>query len=48
MKKVIGFRLEEEVIDQLKIYAINSKTTVQKLLEEYVLKILKQSDESNT
>jgi len=44
MKKVIGFRLEEEISDQLKIYALNNKTTVQKLLEDYVLKILKDEN----
>ncbi|KKQ05055.1 MAG: hypothetical protein US15_C0036G0002 [Candidatus Moranbacteria bacterium GW2011_GWF1_36_4] len=47
MKKIIGFRLDEEVSDKLKIYAIENKTTVQKLLEDYVFKILNQSDDTN-
>ena len=46
MKKIIGFRLDEEVSEQLKIYAIQNKTTIQKLLEDYVLKLLTQSDET--
>ena len=41
-KKQIIFRLEEEVYQQLQIYAIKNKTSVQKMVEECVLKILKQ------
>jgi hypothetical protein len=40
MKKIIGFRLDEEVSNKLKIYAINNKTTIQKLLEDYVNQLL--------
>ena len=41
-KKMVGFRLEEETIGRLKIYAIENHTTVQKVLEDYVLDLLKR------
>ena len=47
MKKIIGFRLDEEVSNELKIYAINNKTTIQKLLEDYVFQILNKPNENN-
>jgi len=41
-KKIVGFRLEEEISIKLKMYAAENKTTVQKILEDYVLELLKQ------
>ena len=40
MKKMVGFRLEEDVRDLLSIYCIKNKTSVQILFEEYVRKLL--------
>jgi len=39
-KKQIAFRLDEEVSQQLLIYAIKHKTSVQEILETYILKLL--------
>lgn len=39
-KKLIGFRLDEETAKRLQIYAIENNTSIQKLLEEYVLQLL--------
>lgn len=44
-KKQILFRLNEENIDKFKIYAIKNKTTMQEILEGYVLSLLE--DDSN-
>ena len=41
-KKMVGFRLEEENVNRLKIYAIEGHTTVQKILEDYILDLLKK------
>jgi predicted HicB family RNase H-like nuclease len=41
-KKQIIFRLEEEIYQQLQIYAITNKTSVQKIVEEHILEVLKQ------
>jgi len=41
-RKLIGFRLEQDTSDRLKIYVIENKTTVQKLLEDYIENILKE------
>ena len=40
-KKQIIFRLEEEIYQQLQIYAINNKTSVQKIVEERISEVLK-------
>lgn len=40
-KKLVGFRLEVETYKKLQIYAIQNNTTVQAILEEHVLKLLK-------
>lgn len=42
-KKQVIIRLNEEVSDQLKIYVIQHKTSVQELLEKYIIKILKDT-----
>lgn len=39
-KKQVSVRLEEEVARALQIYAIENKTSVQAILESYVLKLL--------
>lgn len=43
-KKQIIFRLEEEVYKQLQIYAIEKETSVQKLIEDYVMKLLESGE----
>ena len=47
-KKQVIFRLDEEVYQQLQIYAINNKTSVQKIMEEYVYKILQRKDSDDS
>lgn len=42
-KKLVAFRLEKGVSERLKIYAIENETTVQKILEDYVLNLLKKN-----
>lgn len=44
MKKQVAFRLDEKEIDKLKIYVITKKTTIQKLLEDFIQKILKENE----
>lgn len=46
-KKQIIFRLEEETYQQLQIYAIRNKTSVQKIVEEYILELLKKSNDDS-
>lgn len=43
-RKLIGFRLDEATAKQLQIYAIENNTSIQKLLEEYVIRLLKGKD----
>jgi len=42
-KKQVIFRLEEETYRKLQIYAIENNTSVQKLVEGYVLNLLKRA-----
>ena len=46
-KKQIIFRLEEETYQQLQIYAIRNKTSVQKIVEEYILELLKKRNDDS-
>lgn len=46
-KKQVLFRLNEEIIDKFKIYAIKNKTTMQEILENYVLSLLKDENDEN-
>ncbi len=39
-RKQVIFRLDEEIAKKLQHYCIDSNTTVQKLLEEYVQKLV--------
>jgi hypothetical protein len=39
-RKLIGFRLDEEIAKQLQIYAIENNTSIQKLLEDFVKQLL--------
>lgn len=41
-KKQVAFRLEEDIYKQLQIYAIENDTSVQKILENYVIDLLKE------
>ena len=41
-KKQVAFRLEEDVYKQLQIYAIENDTSVQKILENHVIDLLKE------
>ena len=43
-KKQVLFRLDEENIDKFKIYAIKNKTTMQEILENYVLSLVKDDN----
>ena len=43
-KKQIAFRLEEDIYKQLQIYAIENNTSVQKILENYVIDLLSKQD----
>lgn len=45
-KKLVGFRLEEEISIKLKMHALENKTTIQKILEDYVLELLKKERRS--
>ncbi len=40
MKKIIGFRLEEDIYRKLKLYCINNNTNIQKLFESFVNNLL--------
>ncbi len=47
-KKQVIFRLDEDVYKALQIYAIQNNTSVQRVLEEYVLNLLRKDDSAHS
>ena len=41
MKKQIAIRIEETEIKKLKIYAIENNTTIQQIIEDYLMTLTK-------
>lgn len=41
-RKLVSFRLDEDIRTKLKIFALKNKTSVQEILESYILQLLEQ------
>lgn len=44
-KKATSIRLEESILNELKIYCIKNNTSIQEVLESYVKELLKNDKE---